>query len=197
MYSSANPIRDHVLYVNQSWFGVQGLYPTDLNLKEAGTGASINYMDIRVVMSVRYRVGIPAAAPVADFETYLYSKHLDGPFQALRLVRYPPITSMLAWQAKYNILTTEFHRIRRRVTNQANIWCNLGRIIADLLRKGYQIGRLMGMLSRLMHQYGPGHFMGQPILYVRQIARHLAQYLHTYGMQQSFTTFLQQRGFLA
>lgn len=197
MYSLANPIRDHLLYVNQSWSGVRGLYPTALNLKLTAEGASVNYMDITVVMSVKYVTHGPGTVPVADFDTFLYSKHVDGPFKSLRLVRYPPITSLLSWQAKYNILTTEFHRLLRRVTNVADLCSNLGRIIVDLLRKGYTISRLMRMLSRLFHQYGPGRLPGQPALYVKQVARAVAVLLHRFQLPRGIHDFLHQAGFLS
>ena len=196
MYSLANPIRDHLLYVNQSWSGVRGLYPTALNLKLTAEGASVNYMDIRVVMSVKHVAQGMNMVPIADFETFLYSKHIDGPFKSLRLVRYPPITSMLAWQAKYNIITTEFHRLLRRVTNEADLCSNLGRIVVDLLRQGYQVSRLMRMLSRLFHQYGPGRLPGQPALYVREVARTVALLLHQYQLPGGIGDFLHRAGFL-
>jgi hypothetical protein len=62
----------------------------------------------------------------------------------------------------------------------ADLCSNLGRIIVDLLRKGYTISRLMRMLSRLFHQDGPGRLPGQPALYVKQVARAVAVLLHRF-----------------
>jgi hypothetical protein len=91
---------------------------------------------------------------VADFETYLYAKHVHGPFRFLKLIRFPHITSHLSWLAKYNIMVTEFHRLSRRVTNHADLWDHLGRIACGMCRRGYQPVRIMRIVRRLFYQQG-------------------------------------------
>jgi hypothetical protein len=198
MYSLANPILPHLTYINQSWFGVHGLYPPTLNLAVAHEGAEVVYMDMRVVMSFQYRdVGGGNFQGVADFETYLYAKHVHGPFRFLRLIRFPHITSSLNWVAKYNIMVTEFHRLTRRITNHADLWEHLGRIGFDMCRRGYQITRIMRNVRRLFQQHGVRlGFRGQGMIYARLVAQRLAHHLGVAHMQAGFITALQAAGFL-
>ena len=113
MYSLANPILEHLTYTNQQWFGLHGLYPPSLILAVAHHGAEVIYMDMRISMSVKNVPYAYSSRAIADFETYLFAKHVHGPFKDLDLCRYPHSTSMISSQAKNNILTTEFHRITR------------------------------------------------------------------------------------
>lgn len=193
MYSLANPIRSELTYVAQSWQGVRGIYPTELNLAVAGSGAQLVYMDLKIRIEIKF-VGAQA---LADFATELYCKHVDGPFSHLRLVRYPHITSLLSWECKYNILITEFHRIIRRVTRQEAIWSNLARIVCDLCAKGYRIGMLMELLSGLLHQHGVLRFAGEPRIYLQFIAQLLFQMLRQRGMPEGFVAWLLANGYLA
>jgi hypothetical protein len=113
------------------------------------------------------------------------------------LIRYPHITSNLSWLAKYNIMVTEFHRLSRRITNQADLWDHLGRIACDMCRRGYQVGRIMRIVRRLFYQYGARRgFHGQGILYARLVAQKLAGYLQLHHMQAGFVAALQAGGFL-
>jgi hypothetical protein len=198
MYSLANPILQHLTYVDQSWFGVHGLYLPTLNLALAGHGAEVVYMDMKVVMSIKLSPSNGAQLQAtADFQTYLFAKHVHGPFRLLRLFRYPHITSSLSWVAKYNIIVTEFHRITRRVTVHADVWDNIGRIACDLCRKGYQINRIMRTVQRLFHQHGARYgFHGQGMLYARLVAQRLAQYLGLHHMQAGFLAALRAAHFI-
>jgi len=110
---------------------------------------------------------------------------------------FPHITSSLRWAAKYNIITTEFHRLTRRVTNHADLWDHLGRIGCDMCRRGYQITRVMRTVRRLFHQHGIRYgFRGQGMIYARLVAQRLAQYLGVHHMHAGFTAALRAAGFL-
>ena len=198
MYSLANPILQHLTYVNQTWFGVHGLYPPTLNLAVAHQGAEVFYIDMRVVMSYKYQgLGGGRFQGIADFETYLYAKHVHGPFRFLKLIRFPHITSSLSWTAKYNIITTEFHRLTRRVTNHADLWDHLGRIGCDMVCRGYQVVRIMRTVRRLFYRHGVVlGFRGQGILYARLVAQRLVAHLGLRRLHAAFTTALRAAGFL-
>ena len=103
---------------------------------------------------------------------------------------------MISSQAKYNILTTEFHRITRRVTNHADVYSNLARIIVDLLAKGYMAPMLAVKLCRLFHDYGALRgFRGQGRVYVRWVVQMVVQLIVLQGLNHGLIAALRAAGF--
>ena len=171
LYSLANPLFHHLTYVSQSWHGVTGIYPTALNLATAGSGAQVQYMDLTITMVARSEQN----GLVADFKTTLYDKVVAGPFKRLPVIKYPHITSALSWRVKYNVLTTEFHRLIRRVSDAADMANHIARITFALFMKGYQVHRLCFKLRGLYHRHAPGRWRAvHPSHYMRMVVWHLS-----------------------
>jgi hypothetical protein len=77
MYSLVNPIRTQLLYTNQVWHGVTGiytsLYPSELRIMSAATRVVVPYMDLHIHLRV-CMAGQPDGPPymVGDFAVELF-----------------------------------------------------------------------------------------------------------------------------
>jgi hypothetical protein len=89
---------------------------------------------------------------VTSIQTTLYDKCIHGPLSGLNIIKYPHITSNLSWQCKYNILSTEFHRLKRNITERPDFCFHIARIILRLVRRGYQLNLLLQRLQHLLQQ---------------------------------------------
>jgi hypothetical protein len=100
---------------------------------------------------------------------------------------------VLSWQTKYNVLTTVFHRLVRRVTDSSNFCFHLARIMFELCLKGYALNRMLRMLINLIAMHAYGRYFGSSRMFMRHIARFMLPMVRATPMVPlSFTTLLQQ-----
>jgi hypothetical protein len=152
LLSIANPAFPHLLYTSSRWFGFKGLYPPELQLSPGSQGLKVVYMDMYLEALATPAKG-QLGSFVATIETTLYDKCIHGPLAGLGIIKYPHITSNLSWQCKYNILTTEFYRLMRNITQRPNFCLHIARIIFHLVRRGYQLDLLLHRLQHLLQQH--------------------------------------------
>ena len=110
---------------------------------------------------------------MADNYTELFDKRTVGPFQHMSIIRYPHITTALSSSAKYNVLSTEFHRLIRRISVTPNLLYSLGQLCYNLSKLGYDIAFLMSKLHQLFHRIGPRYLPGDPSIYISQVSHYL------------------------
>jgi hypothetical protein len=169
LYTLGNPLWPHLMYTSQVWQGLHGIYPPALNLALTARGHTVPYMDVSVGLQA-----IPASPyMMADYYTELFDKRTVGPFQHMSIIRYPHITTALSSSAKYNVLSTEFHRLIRRISVTPNLLYSLGQLCYNLSKLGYDIAFLMSKLHQLFHRIGPRYLPGDPSIYISQVSHYL------------------------
>ena len=141
-----NPYLKHLLYTSQSLFypDVTGIYPDTLELALAHTGTSIPYMDIRL---------IPAPGGRRRITTQLYDKRKHPPLSQVFIIKYPHMSSKISNTAKYGIVTSQFHRLRRIILQRSNFVDNMADILHTLTNKGYNTEDMLGRVRFLCWQH--------------------------------------------
>ena len=149
LLSIANPAFASLLYTNSVWHGFRGIYPPELQLTAGSHGRVVVYMDVHITARAYPAPELSGAQAVA-LGTTLYDKCIHGPLAGLSIIKYPHITSNLSWQCKYNILTTEFHRLLHNITSQSDFCLHVARIMVRLVVRGYQLQLLIEHLIALL-----------------------------------------------
>ena len=140
-----NNYMDKLLYTNQTFFGIQGIYPPELVITLSKQEDHSNYLDITI--SSRDGNGH------SPLKTTFYNKFSKAEFAALALIRYTHNTSNLARRLKDNILTGRFHALRRNITDKSSFCNTMASIIAQLIHRGYNGRRLLRRLFQLLKDY--------------------------------------------
>ena len=130
LLSINNPYLKHLLYTSQSLFypDVTGIYLDTLELALAHTGTSIPYMDIYITSEPGGKRRIT---------TQLYDKRKHPPLSEVFIIKYPHMSSKISNTAKYGIVTSQFHRLRRIILQHKNFVDNMADILHTLMNKGY------------------------------------------------------------
>ena len=97
-----NPYFDRLLYTDQTLLAtpIRGIYPLHLTIKSAGSGLSINYMDVTVC---------PAPHGLNRLTTVHFDKRFVPPMSSHAIVRFPHMSSNISEDVKYNIVVGRFH----------------------------------------------------------------------------------------
>lgn len=88
---------ESLFYVDQSHFGIHGVYPTSLRLElsTVGLGRVLKLLDVEA---------FPASETSGPLLTKLYDKRKQPQFRGLvQVMRFPAADSMLAWSCKLNV----------------------------------------------------------------------------------------------
>jgi hypothetical protein len=140
-----NNYLDKLLYTNQSFYGIRGIYPPELLITLSSKEPTSDYLDI--TMSSRDGNGR------SPLKTTFYNKFSKPEFAALGLIRYTHNSSNLARRIKDNILTGRFHALRRNITDKSNYCSTIAKILAQLIHRGYNGRRLLRHLFQLLKDY--------------------------------------------
>ena len=104
-----------------------GIYPEKyLSLSPEDSGSRVPYMDISL-RSSRSR----------GLYTTIYDKRLESKYANISVIRYPDISSIIASQAKYGIVTSQLHRFSKRCMLVADFAYNAALVIFRMKLKGY------------------------------------------------------------
>ena len=106
-----------------------------LQLALAHSGTSIPYMDITITTEPGGRRRIT---------TQLYDKRKHPPLSGVFIIKYPHMSSKISETAKYSIVTSQFHRLRRIVLQRRNFVDNMADILHTLVHKGYDMEGMLG-----------------------------------------------------
>ena len=118
-----NPYIQHILYTTQTPYypDIQGLYPDNLLLEPVHADTAAPYMDITIRpagRTERHRL-----------TTVLYDKRLHPPMSKVRIVKYPDMSSNISNTSKYNIITSQLHRMRRIILARPDFVENMANVI--------------------------------------------------------------------
>lgn len=146
-----NDFLENLLYTNQIFFGIRGIYPPELLITLSPKEPTSNYLDI--ALSSMHGNGR------SPLKTTFYNKFSKPEFAALSVIRYTHNSSNLARRIKDNILTGRFHALRRNITDRSSFCQATAMVIAQLIRRGYNTRRLFRRLFSLLksHPYLYGH----------------------------------------
>ena len=135
LLSVNNPYLKFLLYTNQTLFyhDLHGIYPDTLLLKCAHSGTEVPFMDI----------SIRPSGHGSRFTTVLYDKCRHEPLSSLFIIKYPHMSSNISDIAKFNIITSQYHRFLSIILSKANFFASMADVIMTLSRKGYPIHELL------------------------------------------------------
>lgn len=127
---------ERLFYVNQTYAGVHGVYPTCLTLHSTGLGAGrvLHALDVEV---------LPAHGASGPLITRLYDKRRSPQFQDITIVqRFPAWDSMLPWSCKLNVFNSQFDRFAEIITDGDNFVDEVVKLLVEMLKGSYPIGHL-------------------------------------------------------
>ena len=137
-----NPYLKHLLHTSQSLFypDITGIYPDTLELALAHADTSIPYMDINTTSEPGGKRRI---------NTQLYDKRKHPPLSEVFIIKYLHMSSKISNTAKYGIVTSQFHRLRRIMLQRRTFVDIMDDILHTLANKGYDTGDMLGRLRFL------------------------------------------------
>ncbi|DBA82067.1 TPA: hypothetical protein ACH3X2_006811 [Trebouxia sp. C0005] len=135
LLSINNPYLKFLLYTNQTLFyhDLHGIYPDTLLLKCAHSGTEVPFMDINIRPS----------GQGSRLTTVLHDKRRHEPLSSLFIIKYPHISSNISDTAKFNIITSQYHRFLSIILSKTNFVASMADVIMTLSRKGYPIHELL------------------------------------------------------
>ncbi|KAG7674292.1 hypothetical protein KSW81_006103 [Nannochloris sp. 'desiccata'] len=140
-----NIFLQQLLYNNNTFYGISGIYPSELQITLSTLGPTTDFLDI--TLSSKNGNGSP------PLRTTFYNKFSKPEFAALSKTRYVHNSSNLARRIKDNILTGRFHALRRNITDRNSFCQATALVIAQLIRRGYNERRLFRRLFKLLQTY--------------------------------------------
>lgn len=176
MFTIANTVFPQLMYTNQHFGPLAGIYPPELQLNAARSGlgidTGISMLDLSIHLSSHYTN--------AKLVTKLFDKRQAPEFQAYPIIRFPHITSLLSRHCVYNVIKGRFHSWKDIITDKSSFTESLASLLFDLSRKGYLFPRMHNKLTLCLRN-NPGLFNTSPSHLLLLIYRHL----HTLGTQTS------------
>ncbi len=152
------PHLHRLLYSSQTYLGLHGIYPSCLAVTPQRhphlPSNHMPFLDILLVHSQRptqrTAAGPRSHTMSAFITTRLYDKRAQPAFAGVRLSRYVPRHSNVNDPAKDNILASQFHRLRRIITEPNNFCASMADVIATLAANGYKRSALAHRYRRLL-----------------------------------------------
>ena len=75
--------------------------------------------------------------------TLLYDKRRHEPLASLYIIKYPHMSSNISVTAKFNIITSQYHRFRSIILSRQNFVVSMADVVMTLAGKGYPIHELL------------------------------------------------------
>ncbi len=145
-----NSLIELLMYKNQNYQGVHGMYPEFLSLSMASEGPNAHFMDLTVCTSFDTTCELPFGA----LTTLLYDKRREPAYDHFTIVKFPFASSKLSYRCKYNILDSQFHRYRRIILDKKNFIIEMASLIKFLVQhRGYSLHFLTQRLHILLHDW--------------------------------------------
>ncbi|KAL3153215.1 hypothetical protein ABBQ38_011965 [Trebouxia sp. C0009 RCD-2024] len=123
---------------------IVGIYPRTLSVTTAASGNAVNYMDITVQRQPN---------SVSRLTTVLYDKREHQPLRDLFIIKFPHASSNISSTAKYGVITSQYHRLRRIIMLKANFVHRIADIVRYMQFKGHDVPRMMQQVRRLCNRY--------------------------------------------
>ena len=145
-----NPYLRLLLYTHQHplFPEIHGIYPSSLSVTCTSAGESAPYMHIFITPTSNQR-------SQHRLTNMLYDKRDHPQLSALFIIKFPHISSSISNIAKYNIITSQFHRYRCIILWRKDFTYRLAKLMADLAGKQYKMDRMKQQIQCLGHEH-PG-----------------------------------------
>lgn len=172
LLSINNPYLRLLLYTHQHPFlpEIHGIYPPSLSVTCTSAGESAPYMDIFITPT-------PNQQHQHRLTTMLYDKREHPPLSALFIIKFPHISSSISDTAKYNIITSQFHRYRRIILWRKDFVYRLAALLRDLGGKQYNKERMKQHIRRLGHKH-PGLYGDCTYTLIKEVITELEEMSH-------------------
>ena len=146
LLSISNPYLCRLLYVDQSHHHprIKGIYPRTLLVTSADTGTSVNYMDVTVM---------PERGSRSRLTTVLFDKREHSPLSDCFIIKFPHASSNISSTAKYGIITSQFHRLRRIIMLRPDFNSRMAGIVSYMQLKGHDVPRMMQQVKSLCNRH--------------------------------------------
>ncbi|KAH7622072.1 hypothetical protein NADE_004665 [Nannochloris sp. 'desiccata'] len=119
--------RQYLLYKNITFYGISGIYPSELLITLSNQESTADFLDITLSSKNGDRR--------SPLRTTFYTRFSKIEFPALLTIRYVHNSSNLGRSAKDNILTERFHALRRNLTDRSSFWLATANVTAFLTEK--------------------------------------------------------------
>ena len=133
-----NPDLDNLLYTNQSYLNLHGIYPPALRVEPQHhihlLHQEMPFLDILLIPDT--------SSASCRIITHLYDKRVQPAFLNIRLSRFVHFSSNVDDSCKRNILTGQIHRLSRIITDPNNFCFEVALVIRALQAQAYPIHRL-------------------------------------------------------
>ena len=130
--------------------GFKGIYPPTVALEVAGSGYSINYLDVTISHSSPTALDTITLTerPIGNLVCCLYVKTRHPPFDTINVHMYPDVDSDLIASSKYGIIISQFHRYKRIITVFENFVAEMALLLHNLVKvKGYREEKLLRTMA--------------------------------------------------
>ncbi|KAL3148791.1 hypothetical protein ABBQ38_014199 [Trebouxia sp. C0009 RCD-2024] len=146
LLSISNPYLHHLMYYTQYLHHprILGIYPTTLSVTTAASGHTVDYMDISVQ---------PQPGSVSRLTTVLFDKREHQPLKSLFIIKFLHASSNISNTAKYGIITSQYHRLRRIIMLRADFTYRMADVVSYMRSKGHDVPRMMQQVQSLCHRY--------------------------------------------
>lgn len=131
-------------------FGFHGLYPPTLQLEKTDEGFSVNFLDVTILHSsnATYNTDTGAVAPAGYLVTHLFDKRRGPNYANIDFAKFPEVFSDLAAGSKYGILTSQFRRYNRIITDFSNFVAEMAFLLFFMVKvKEYNQRKLLRLLK--------------------------------------------------
>ncbi len=170
-----NPFLPHLLYRNQTYLGIPGIYPTDLTL----TSSARSTPDTPVVPFLSFTIAAFATSEPGHLVYHLapYDKRDSPAFGNLPLVRYVIFASCIPLHCKRNIVINSLVAYARHSSTLDAFTTAAARLIGRLHHSyGYPLPFIRAALRLFYHRHG-AHFLHLPPWGPRLLRTLLTRYL--------------------
>ena len=146
-----NPYLHRLMYCDQYYQHprIVGIYPRTLCVTTAASGNAVNYMDV----TIQRQLG-----SLSRLTTVLFDKREHQPLRDLFIIKYPHVSSNISSTAKYGIITSQYHRLRRIIMLREDFVHRMAGIVSYMEFKGHDATRMLqqvhGLCTRHLELYG-------------------------------------------
>ncbi|KAH7622847.1 hypothetical protein NADE_007717 [Nannochloris sp. 'desiccata'] len=147
-----------------SIYGFHGLYPPTLQLEKTDDGFSVDFLDVTILHSspTVYNTATGAVQPAGYLVTHLFDKRRGPRYANIDFAKFPEVFSDLAAGSKYGILTSQFRRYNRIITDFGNFVAEMAFLLFFMVKvKNYNQKKLLRLLKNCCFSDATNSY-GQP-----------------------------------
>ncbi len=146
LLSLKTPNLTSLLFTTDTLHGLHGIYPPALRVEPQ---LHAHFLHRKMPFLDLLLVPVPGADS-CRLLTRMYDKRVQPAFTNVHLSRFVHSASNTNESCKRNILTSQFHRLRRVITDPHNFCLEIALVIRTLASQSYPVGRMVAQLRDLV-----------------------------------------------